>query len=366
MANPMQPNQKRGVLVVGAGPVGLAAALELARLEVPVRVIDARLDPSSRSKAIGINVRTLELLEDSGVTERLLAKGRRINKAELRNERRLIGRIDFSRLDHRYNFMLGLPQYETAAIIEARLNELGIQVERGVRFQSIQHHGQTVVSRLYCEQGAVEVEADYVLGADGAHSTIRDALGIEFSGSNMNGDWSLADVRMECPWDPDAVNLQFGRNDFLFVLRFAEGLFRIASNRSGVLGRLPPGFDVHDIVWQSRFSVSHRQAATNNIGRIFLAGDAAHVHSPLGARGMNLGIEDAVAFARRIAHGRIYQYSAERHRAGAEVIRMVKAQTRLATGNAPGLGLLRNGLLPLALNIGAAHTWLVRKMVGLG
>ncbi len=362
----MQPIRNKGVLVVGAGPVGLAAALELARLEVPVRIIDARLEPSTRSKAIGINARTLELMEDSGVTVRLLAEGRRINKALLRNERRLLGRIDFSRLDHRYNFMLALPQSRTAAVIEARLRELGVQVERGIRFQSIQHHGQTVVCRLYSAQGARESETDYVLAADGAHSTIRDALGIEFLGSDLAGEWSLADVRMDCPWDNDAVNLQFGRDGFLFVLRIADGLYRIASNRSGVLGRLPAGFNVQDIVWQSRFSVSHRQAATYNIGRIFLAGDAAHVHSPLGARGMNLGIEDAVTFARRMAHGRIFQYSSERHKVAADAIRMVKAQTRLATNNTPGLGWLRDRLLPLALKIEAVHSWLVRKMVGLG
>ncbi len=361
----MQSNQNPAVLVVGAGPAGLAAALELARLRVPVRIIDSRLDPSTRSKAIGVNARTLELLEDSGVTERLLAQGRRIKRADLRNEQRVIGKIDFSRLDHRYNFMLGLPQSETAAIIESRLNEYGIQVNRGVRFQSIEHHGQSVVCRLYNKRGAEETESAYMLGADGAQSAIRNALGIEFAGSDMPGDWSLADVRMNCPWDRDAVNLQFRRDGLLFVLRFSDDLFRIASNRSGLLRRLPSEFEVDDIVWQSRFTVSHRQAASYNIGRIFLAGDAAHVHSPLGARGMNQGIEDAVTFAQRIAHGHIYQYSTERQRAGAETIRMVRAQTQLATSDAPGLGLLRNRILPLALKIGAVQSWLVRKMVGL-
>ncbi len=352
--------------MVGAGPVGLAAALELARLRVPVRIIDSRLDPSTRSKAIGVNVRTLELMEDSGVTQRLLERGRKIRQAQLRNEQRLMARIEFSRIDHRYNFMLALPQSKTAAIIEARLNEYGVQVDRGVRFESIEHHGQSVVCRLLGEKGAEEEESAYVLGADGAYSSIRRALGIEFPGSDMPRDWSLADVRMGCPWDHDTVNLQFRRGGLLFVLGFQDGLFRIASNRPGVLRRLPAEFQVHDVVWQSQFSVSHRQAMTYNIGRIFLAGDAAHVHSPLGARGMNLGIEDAVAFAQRIAHGLIYQYSSERHRAGAAAIRMVKAQTLVATSDAPGLGFLRNQLLPLALRIRAVHSWLVRKMLGLG
>ena len=354
------------MLVIGAGPVGLTAALELARHGVPVRIIDSRLDPSNRSKAIGVNVRTLELLEISGVTEMLLAKGRRILKADLRNEQGLIGQIEFSRLDHRYNFMLALPQSETAAIIEARLNGLGVPVDRGVRFEAIEHHGQSVVCRLFTKSGVEEAESAYVLGADGAHSAVRNALEIGFQGSDMPGNWSLADVRMESPWDPDTINLQFRSDGILFVVRIADNLFRIASNKPGVIRRLPEGSTMQDILWQSQFRVSHRQAVSYNVGRIFLAGDAAHVHSPLGARGMNLGIADAVEFAHRIAHGGMYRYSAERHRVGAAAIRRVKLQTRLATGSAPGLGFLRNQLLPLALRVDAVHSRLIKNMVGLG
>ena len=362
----METSKNGLVLVVGAGPVGLASALELARFGQPVRIIETKSEPSTHSKAIGINVRTLELLEPSGVTERLLELGLKIPRSNFQTEDRLLFQIEFSKLQHRYNFMLGLPQSETERTIEKRLNEYGVEVERGSTLERLEQNDHRVKCGLSTSGGDSKIEAAYVIGADGAHSVVRKLLGIEFPGKKMPGDWSLADVYMESPLDSEAANVQLQQDGMLFMLRFKEGLFRVASNRPNVLERLPPGSKVHEVVWQSDFAVSHRQAETYNVGRVFLAGDAAHLHSPLGGRGMNLGIEDATILARRIVNGGLERYSAERHRAGASAIRMVRIQTHLATSTSPAVRFLRNNVVPVILGIEAVQQRLVSRMVGLG
>lgn len=195
---------------------------------------------------------------------------------------------------------------------------------------------------------------------------VRDRLGIGFPGETMPGDWSLADVLMDSPLDDDVANVLIRPDGMLFMLRIKERLFRLASNRPNVLDRLPKGSRLHRVVWQSDFTVSHRQAECCRMRRVFLAGDAAHVHSPLGARGMNLGIEDACILARRLVDGELDRYDAERHRAGAAAIRMVKAQTRLATGTGLPARLARHMVIPALLSIGAVRRRFLRRALGLG
>ncbi len=356
----------RGVLVVGAGPAGLAAALELARLHRPVRIVDAKPAPSAHSKAIGINARTLELLEPSGVTERLLEQGRRIPGIDFRTEDRLLFRLRFAELRHRYNFMLGLPQSETEHAIEQRLGELGVEVERGASLEGFEQGDGVVVANISTADGKTAVEAAYLIGADGAHSVVRDRLGIAFPGETMPGDWSLADVLMDSPLDDETANVLLQPDGMLFLLRIKDRLFRLASNRTDVIDRLPKGSRLHRVVWRSDFTVSHRQAERYGMGRVFLAGDAAHVHSPLGARGMNMGIEDATDLARRIAGGGLDRYHADRRRAGASAIRMVKAQTRLATSTGLPARLVRHMVIPALLSIGAVRRRFLRRALGLG
>jgi len=206
----------------------------------------------------------------------------------------------------------------------------------------------------------------YLIGADGAHSVVRDKLAIAFPGDVMQGDWSLADVYMDCPLDNEGANVQFHRAGILFTIRFKEKHFRVASNKPKVLERLPKGSQVHDVIWQSDFPVSHRQAESYNIGRVFLAGDAAHIHSPLGARGMNMGIEDATILARKIVNGGLESYSRERHKVGASTIRMVKKMTEFATSTGKTTTFIRNYILPVILTFDFVQQPLIKRMVGLG
>ena len=353
------------ILIAGAGPVGLVAALQLARMGRPVRIVDARQVPSQQSKAIAVNARTLELLEASGVTERLLELGRKIPGLDFWRGDQILFRIRFSTIAHRYNFMLALPQCQTERTLEQRLNEFGVQVERSTELVGFSQDDGSVHCVLSRHGNEEAFEAAYLIGADGAHSTVRKGLGIDFRGQAVAGEWSLADVVMDTPLDRDRVNLMIQDDGIFLQIRIKDSIFRLASNQPNVLDRVPPGSKVHRVIWRSDFGVSHRQAETYGMGRVFIAGDAAHIHSPLGGRGMNLGVEDAVDLVDRIASNSVEQYSDARLRTGAEVIRMVTAQTRVATSTNPAVKFIRDRLLPLILRRDAVQRRLVPRMLGL-
>ena len=354
------------VLVVGAGPVGLAAAINLALKDYPVRIVEARSEPSTYSKAIGINARTLELLEPTGVTDHLLDAGLKILRINFQNAHSVLFTVDFSKAVHRYNFMLALPQSETERILERRLNELGVHVERNVSLKRLEQRPNSVIGYLAVDGREEEFEASYVIGSDGAHSTVRRQLGIDFPGHRMRGDWSLADVAMDSPLQAGAANVVFGNDGMLFAIEFRPGVYRIASERPKVIERLPEGSVVHEVLWESDFAVSHRLAEHYAVGRVLLAGDAAHLHSPLGARGMNLGIEDAATLVSALSLSNPQQYSRARLAVSKAVVRMVKAQTRLATSTGPLVRFVRAKVIPRALGIGAVHQRLAERMLGLG
>lgn len=357
---------EKPVVVVGAGPAGLTAALELARNDCPVRIIETRTESPEHSKALSINTRTLELMEASGITERLLAAGLRAPGAQVRSTEKILFRVDYTRIGHRYNFMLVLPQSETEAIFEQRLSEYGVTVERGTALTGYRQTAAGIEATVTHAGQAAELTASYLVGADGAHSVVRRTAGIAFPGTQMPTRWSLADVRMDSPWEIEPANLQIGSQGMVFALRFKEGVFRLGSDRPNVLQRLPSDMRVHEVLWESDFEVSHCQAETYRAGRVLLAGDAAHVHAPLGARGMNMSIEDAVLLVKRLLAGDLDRYAAERLRAGASALSMIKVQNYLATSTTRMSRLVRRHVVPMVIGCPPLHRRLARRMLGLG
>ena len=362
----MAINESRPVLVVGAGPAGLAAALELTRHGQRACVVDKQPERSELSKAIGINARTLELLEASGVTERLLALGRRVPGFNLFENGRRLFRIDFDALDHRYNFMIALPQHHTERELELRLRELGGEVEWNVTLETFTEEPDHVKCVLSHQDGRrTEFEASYLIGGDGAHSTVRERLGLAFRGDTMPGCWSLADVHLSTEVDRESANVILTPAGMLFMIRIRGDRFRVASRQPNVLDLLPEDSVVHDVVWKADFSVSHRLVTSYRVGRVFLAGDAAHLHSPLGGHGMNLAIEDATLLARMIVVGDVERYASERRRAAASAIRMIRAQTGLVVGSGLTVRAMRRFVIPRLLGLGGLRRRFVARALGL-
>lgn len=359
------PLASPSVLVVGAGPVGLAAAIELTRLGAQVRIVDQRDRRTAESRAIAVNPRTLALLEACGATPRLIAAGVRLRGLRVFAHARHVASVDLSRIRHRYPFLLALPQSETERILEERLTELGVTVARGTRLTELALGDRP---RAVLDGPAGETAtADWIVGADGAHSLVRKAIGSGFPGGRYPFRWSLADVTLAGDVEPDRgeLHLDPGR-PILFRLPLGRGRHRVISNSPDVLDRLPGGWTLGEVIWRSDFSVSHRLADRVAAGRAVVVGDAAHIHSPAGGRGMNLGIEDAATLAPRIMAGDLGDWPERRRARAAQVVRESDRLQSLATAS----GALPRTLVPLlaavATRIPRLHDAFVQQIAGAG
>lgn len=337
------------VLIVGAGPTGLAAALFLTRRGVPVRVIDAADQPTRTSKALGVNPRTLTLLQDSGVTAVIEAEAQAMRGLRLHRRGRPLATltIDWAALgtDHR---MVILPQARTEALLTGALADLGVTIERGLGLTGLRQSADAVAATL--SDGST-VLVPVLFAADGAHSIARKALGLDFPGEVWNEPWHLLDVDLAGPpADEGWIDL---RSTGPFVcLPFSGRTFRLIGFGPSPLEHLPPGWTAGTVHWASGFRISHRMVEAMSVGRVCLGGDAAHIHSPIGARGMNLGIEDAFVFAACAADflagepGRLDDYGRLRHPVDAAVVRRVRALTAAVRDTSPGADLMRRMLIP--------------------
>jgi len=358
----MQVTDKTRILIAGAGPVGLAAAVELRRRGMRPRIIDRDAGPAPESRALAVNPRTLEILEPSGATERMLARGNRIHHMIVRTPERELFRFETRYLTHRFKFLLALAQSETEQVLADLLSEAGHPVEWRNDLTAIEADADS----FRCTIGDRQEEFDVLIGADGAHSLVRKSLCIGFSGESLPEAWGLADVELEkwpFPWDCGVATLSDDYVCAFFPLR--EGFGRFVSSRADIMASIPPDTRVGKIVWQSEFRISYRQVETYQKGNAFLAGDAAHIHSPVGGRGMNLGIEDAAWLAYLLCEGRAVEYTKLRHGPGAEVLKMTSAPTHLLASRSAWARFLRTVILPLVFGRPMVQRLLLPRMAGL-
>ena len=297
------------VLIVGGGPTGMTLALQLQRFGIGFRLIEKRHKQPSGSKALSINPASLSLLDDLGVADTLVGLGHKTEVINLVYDNRPLMRARFAGLPSKFPFFLMLPQPETEQVLEQRLNELGHAIERDCELLGLRQHDGGVEVELRNGNGHERQRFDYVVGCDGGLSKVRNELQLDFSGYDYNMHFILADLRIE--WQgAKEQGFYFIRDDgFLILLPLKDGYHRIVIkvNEQCAPGYKPSldeirdyiaryeiaGLQVSDPIWLSSAPFYNRSAATIRRGRVFLAGDAAHLFSPIGGFGMNSGIADA-------------------------------------------------------------------------
>jgi 2-polyprenyl-6-methoxyphenol hydroxylase-like FAD-dependent oxidoreductase len=362
-----EPERQRGsgstgeVLVVGAGPVGLTTACELARLGVAVRLVDGLERPTTESRAVSVHARSMEMLASAGVLPRLEARGRRIGALEVVSggTGEAVARLDVGAAPSRHPYVLDVAQPDTEEVLAERAAELGVVVERGVTLTALVQDADGVDVTLGTRDGELTARVGWVVGADGGHSTTRHQLGVHLQGDFHGQHFAMADVDVDTPLSRDTIRM-FTHPDGMGIL------FPLAGERARVMffvdapdpgagdptleqvqaladARMGGRVTLRHPRWLAYFEVRHAQVAEYRHGRVLLAGDAAHVHSPAGAQGMNTGIQDAANLAwklalvvqGRAAAGLLDTYQEERHPVGAHVVRATTTLTDVGTATGP-------------------------------
>lgn len=352
------------VLIAGAGPIGLTAAIELRRRGIRCRIIDPLVDPPQYAKAVGVQPRTLEVFEGMGVLRQVLDAATQMRGQIVYVNGQEAGRLDVVQPgDIPFGFA-SIPQYETERILRERLATLDQPIERGTQLIGFDHDDDGVRATVSGPRGEEVIEAQYLIGGDGAHSITRKTLGLSFEGGAFDEQYMLGDVEVD--WSqPHGYGIRSmhqtdGKTDDLLVCipLAGRGRYRMSmlvpdelatarpergaiahgfegdkkpelSHIQAVLDRLSPEpTTASTLRWSSVFRISHRIVNSYGHGRVFVAGDAAHIHPPTGGQGMNTGIQDAHNLAWKLAlavNGHASDqltasYDAERRPVGEEVV----------------------------------------------
>jgi len=356
------------VLIVGGGPVGMTLASELARYGVEVRIVDKAAHRTDTSRALVLWSRTLELLDRGFGAAPFVEAGLRTEHVSILNGDTRIGRIDMSGVASPYPYALMIPQSETERLLEQQLERQGVVVERSVEVIALQADEDGVRAVLRAGDGSEEsVRAQWLVGCDGAHSVVRHTLGLSFAGETLPSDWVLGDVHVTGYPNGNDVSVYWHRDGVLVIFPIAEGRYRIIADvapTSSVEPATPtlqeiqalldqrgsPGMRLADPVWLAGFRINDRKVAEYRHGRMFLAGDAAHIHSPAGGQGMNTGMQDAFNLAWKLAlviqgagaEHLLDSYSAERSYVGDQVLKAAGRLTKVATLRNPVAQQIRN------------------------
>ena len=386
------------VLIVGAGPTGLALALWLTRLGVSVRIIDKTAQPGTTSRALAVQTRTLEYYRQLGIADLLVEGGVSVAGLNLWAKGKRAGRLPLRDIGEGltpFPFALVYPQDAHERLLIDELSALGVSVERRTELIRFEEHGDGVQATIRTPAGTDEkCDADYIAGCDGASSTVREHTGIGFPGGTYEGLFYVADV--DAIGDPvdQELHVDLEQADFLLVIPLKEpGRLRVAGAVRGArpdAGR-PLGFDdvrgralehlgleATKVNWFSTYRVHHRVADSFRRGRAFLLGDAAHIHSPVGGQGMNTGIGDAVNLAWKLAaviHGEAARtlldtYEPERIAFARRLVATTDRLFMLVSRQGPIARIVRTRIAPLVIpflfRLGPSRDFLFRTVSQVG
>ncbi|KAI1130609.1 FAD binding domain-containing protein [Nemania abortiva] len=378
------------VLIIGGGPTGMTLALELAVQGVSFRIINKAAERSPHSRALVVQSRTFELLNrhGAGEIEEFLGQGKTAARATMCVAGKRIADIESDAVKlpgTKFPFPMTINQFETEHWLEKMLGKRGVRVEMGVEAKSITQDadGVTVVVSTQ-DGGEEEIRAKYVVGADGAHSTVRHAAkNLTFDGDAYPQEFICADTFMESEMPGGQAYMCLGKGAFI-VLPLKDGRVRLVVSRPGqdttrepqlsdfeefMQEIFPGGGSLHDPVWVTRFRLHHRGVNSYRDGRLFVAGDAAHIHSPAGGQGMNTGIQDAINLGWKLGavlrgekpDAFLDSYHAERHRVGQYLLTSTDRAFTYITSTNPVFLFLRNLILPWIIPFAVANKARIMK-----
>jgi 2-polyprenyl-6-methoxyphenol hydroxylase-like FAD-dependent oxidoreductase len=387
-------------LVIGAGPTGMTAAIELRRAGVDVRIIDRGTQLARWSQALVVQARTLEQFQRYGIAEKAVERGHPLQGARLFSGNKEIAHMHLERIQSRYPYLLFLPQSETEALLNEYMESLGVKTERGMEMVSLASQGDEATVRVKHGDGKSEdIQTRWVIGCDGAHSAVREMCGIPFEGHGVSMHFFLADLEVEGPDRPtDELVVRLLKGDVLFMAPLSEKLTRVIvakheeqhasfdetpqQGRTGGQGKPLSIADFQNAIdtfgvklrvvssaWMTPFYVNDRQAAHYRSGNIFLAGDASHIHSPVGGQGMNTGIQDAANLCWKIAAAErgssakdklLDSYEQERVPVGKALLALTERALKLTTTESAVVSKLRDLIAPHVTRLG----WVQRSGAG--
>jgi 2-polyprenyl-6-methoxyphenol hydroxylase-like FAD-dependent oxidoreductase len=380
------------VLIVGAGPVGLAAANVLAQHGAKARIIDRLPVPTHQSRAAAIHARSLELLERLGLVEKFIAAGTWIHGARLYDDKaRLLGAIHLEQIDSPYPGLLGLGQTMTERLLAEALDEHGITVERRVELVRFAQDGDGVTATLARADGTEETaRCRYLIGCDGGKSTVRHQLGLKLEGETLDAHWITADCHVDWEFSGEEAIAFMLPAGFMFAMAIEDGRWRFISAIDRPLPEgqearledvqsicdqlLPVPVRLHSPHWVGQFGINTRLTPTMQVGRVFLCGDAAHVHSPVGGQGMNTGIQDAFNLCWKLAlaiagpggnDALIKSFNDERHSNAKRMLGEVGPGTRIVNLRHPVATAIRSAIAHFALQFDAVRSRLQQSVAEL-
>ncbi|MGH3877798.1 MAG: rifampin monooxygenase [Actinophytocola sp.] len=373
------------VIIAGGGPTGVMLAGELRLHGVRVVVLEKEPEPTKAVRALGLHARSLEVMEQRGLLERFFANGKQYPVAShfagIAKPRQL-------RLDTAHPYTLGIPQPTTERLLTEHAVELGVEIRRGCELVGLSQDDDGVTAEL---ADGTQLRSRYLVGCDGGRSTVRKRLGVGFPGEPPNTEWLTGEMEVTTPAEElTAIVAEIRKTDLRFgVGPSGDGLYRaVVPTAEAVEDRtVPPTLDevrqqlrafagtdfgVHSPRWLSRFTDATRLAERYRVGRVLLAGDAAHVHPPLGGQGLNLGVQDAFNLGWKLAaavggwapEGLLDSYFAERHPVAADVLDNTRAQSVLLSVE-PGPQSVRR-LVSELMDFEEVHRYLIEKITGIG